>query len=701
MISSVLLFATWLLVGLTLSKRTEIPTKILPALALPVSQSLLFIVYFGLVFLGSNPLAGYILLGYMTLLIIFLGRDYSSLRLFTEHAVEFLFPRPLDFNSNSLMIKKSTVDAIFRIRVITTIILFTVLLLTSWLMAEPSSWDAYTYNLARIVQMIIRSTPFLLNSPSIPHAVFPLGHDLLFYPDILFGNLRGLSTINLFEYVIMTGVAITFLDYIQISVGKRDDSLNVMVREASRLLTICIVMTLDLQLLQALSVKNDFAITLFFMIASLISLNIVASNNKMVILTMAICSLPLVAYAYLVKSYGLLCLIPIIFAFLTKIILTRSLFFWNIKGWHQSLRGHKKNMFLFGFCLALSLSLIAISLNFQNFISTHYQVLPEFEESVNKFIGHYSSISDISFAAFLNISRYLLNLIIYPYSLIVKVHGSSQNDYLIGLAPIVRFLASNRLGMADGYSYGLIRYNNEDTALAGPFFHLLLVFTSLTTAYCILIFPRPKQYFTVLIKSLSISSVSLLIVSSGIALISFCAILTYHNWYGKYLGLIFLVPVPVLVSILVFNIVSIFFFDSPQRRPSSSGLRLILTFLIIAIVCLSTIITPVFQKSRYFGLPYLNQSKEYINRFYYDYLYSVGYLTYNEKDRFVRQFRNVSKLQTKTAVVCFGEETPSLIPLLELLRNKSRPANFIFASIDSPACASSSARDDVFRVILP
>jgi hypothetical protein len=265
----------------------------------------------------------------------------------------------------------------------------------------------------------------------------------------------------------------------------------------------------------------------------------------------------------------------------------------------------------------------------------------------------------------------------------------------------VNFLASNRLGMADGYSYGLIRYNNEDTALAGSFFHLLTVFTLLTTAYCILVFPRPKQYFTVLIRSLSISSVSLLAISSGMAMISFCAILTYHNWYGKYLGLTFLMPVPIFVSILVINLVSMFSLDSPQRRPSSSGLRLIFTLLIVAVVCFSTIFTPVFQKSRYFSLPYFNQSNAYIRPFIYDYLNSVGYLTNDEKDHFIRQFRNVSKLQTNTAVVCFGEETPSLIPLLELLRNKSRPANLIFASIDNPTCAVSSAEDDVFRVILP
>jgi hypothetical protein len=53
------------------------------------------------------------------------------------------------------------------------------ILLCSILISSPTSWDSYTYNLARIAHVLIRRSPFITHSPSLPQAIFPLGHAIV------------------------------------------------------------------------------------------------------------------------------------------------------------------------------------------------------------------------------------------------------------------------------------------------------------------------------------------------------------------------------------------------------------------------------------------------------------------------------------------------------------------------------------------
>jgi hypothetical protein len=104
--------------------------------------------------------------------------------------------------------------------------------------------------------MLIRRSPFITHSPSLPQAIFPLGHDLLFYPDILLGNLRGLGIVNSLEFIVLIGALINICDLVSSQANHAQQKVACML-ETAKLITICLIISSDQQIFQAISSKND------------------------------------------------------------------------------------------------------------------------------------------------------------------------------------------------------------------------------------------------------------------------------------------------------------------------------------------------------------------------------------------------------------------------------------------------------------
>jgi hypothetical protein len=214
MISALILILTWITITSLMARKSTLPRDIVPILSFICSQACLVIFSHLLIHFGSNPIPKYIIILYLVLAAFNLTRRKMGLlgvkeitNLFSSDQMKY----GINLSSSSA---KRFLRSIIHLRLLVTIVSLSLILLFAALTASPSSWDSYTYNLSRVVLMIIRGSPLLEDSASIPQATFPLGHDLLYYPDLLFSNLRGLGLINSLEFVVLTGTLLKVCDLI-------------------------------------------------------------------------------------------------------------------------------------------------------------------------------------------------------------------------------------------------------------------------------------------------------------------------------------------------------------------------------------------------------------------------------------------------------------------------------------------------------
>ena len=87
----------------------------------------------------------------------------------------------------------------------------TILLVFTLLTSAPLNWDSNAYNVARVSTMLSDSSSILDQSTaSGRQAIYSLGHDILLYPDISFGILRGLPMVSLLELFVLLGTSCTY-----------------------------------------------------------------------------------------------------------------------------------------------------------------------------------------------------------------------------------------------------------------------------------------------------------------------------------------------------------------------------------------------------------------------------------------------------------------------------------------------------------
>lgn len=694
MISGLVLILTWFFLTSFFLKQSSIPRRIVPAISFAASQAVLFFIYFSLIFLGNSQYAKNILLAGIFAGIVNLFLRPSSAKNAWHEIQSFILSKQAYEESTTL---NHTWAAYIRntsnTRIFVTVSASIAILATSMLIASPSSWDAYTYNLSRIGHMIIRGSPLLTNSPSLPQALFPLGHDLLYYPDILFGNLKGLGVINSLEFSMILGVSLALCDLLLTKLATSPYKLQCIL-ETAKMISVGLIISSDQQVLQSISVKNDLVITLFFLSACQIGLTYLRQPTDFTELSYIIVAIFLTLFSYVCKAYGLICAVPFTLALVGRWISRHEApqaVLNKEEPWHNQRNLNKNPSIFIGI---LSILLLIFTLYFSRFVSVNYAHLSEYKISAANLINKFPDVGSYIAAAFINAARYVINFVAYPYSTILKSPNLSKDDYLLGLAPIVKTLSMNNFAILTGYAYGLIRYRNEDVSMTSPLVQLTFIST-IASLVVVRLVSSVKVYMPLLKQVISLKGLLFLMIAAFGGSFLIFTFLAYHNWYGKYIGFFYLTLIPVSAWVLSFNL----FFIAENLQYSVGHFKVVRATAILR--RLFVIVAGIFlfyslsTNSRLFALPFLVKGRDQY-KVYYEYLNAMGYENPSDKARFLSL---LSPARGQTVTLCFGEETPSLVPFLELLRNNVNSKQLFVASPDDAVCKSAGQTSGDHRII--
>ena len=662
MVSGFLLVLTWFLMASVLSQEPALPKRIIPAISFAASQSLLFLLYLFLIPLGVTASAKLLLAVYALCGVVFFAVRPHRLGLAAQSVRHFLqLQQPIATSMGESAILRRTLIHTSKAKIVVMGLTIGILLLCSILMASPSSWDSYTYNLSRIAHMLIRRSPFVAESPSLPQAIFPMGHDLLYTPDILFGNLRGLGIVNALGFIILLGSAINICDLLS-KQGNQPQPKVASMLEMAKLITMCLLISSDQQIFQAISSKNDLVITVYFVMSCFIALTFLREKGPWSLSSVIGCALLLTLYAATCKIYGLICVVPFVLLGLLKFRTFRS---------PQPL-GHARNKTFLLYLL--STALVIFLFIFHSFSQTAYSHLAEYQSSVGNKLNRYGESLYYGKAAVLNGMRFLLSFAVYPYSTWLKPQATSPDDYWLGLSPIVQLLSRDHFAISKGYVFRLIRERGEDFSLTSPLVHLAALLTLASLTACLLVQKKGKKrewsYVSSLRSVLDLKGIGLILIASLASSLLFFAVLSYHNWYAKYLGFSYVPLIPILSWLLVVNTVELcsslgVSLDRLSKSPLLPAFRAVLI-----VVALAFMTGSISEEARFLSwsiAPGASTNKSY--QLYYEYLYSTGLKSREAQQRFISQFKGQHTNQSGEKInLCFGEETPSLAPLLELAK---------------------------------
>ena len=110
--------------------------------------------------------------------------------------------------------------------------------------------------------MLSEASTFLpVETASPRQAVYSLGHDLLFYPDLVWGILRGLPLICVIQFAVLLGVILEITNVLfgavcKLNSHKPDKSFLVL------LIAWGLLLNSNQQVMQAVTSKNDLFVTL-------------------------------------------------------------------------------------------------------------------------------------------------------------------------------------------------------------------------------------------------------------------------------------------------------------------------------------------------------------------------------------------------------------------------------------------------------
>ena len=279
----------------------------------------------------------------------------------------------------------------------------------------------------------------------------------------------------------------------------------------------------------------------------------------------------------------------------------------------------------------------------------------------------------------------------------MKPDASRNDDFLLGLSPIVKLLSHHDFAIAEGYSYGLIRYINEDVSVTSPLVHLVLVAAIFTFVYCLVFSSRYGSFFRSLRQTLDLKGISFIAASLTVSALTVFTLLAYHNWYVKYLGFIYICIIPTFSWILTFNC-----FEIKDDINSTAGASVkqplflsLLTFL--AVISLFIFVFLLSTSWRFYAI---SQPDQYFGSYkiYEEYLSSVGYREQGSRQAFLSKFSAHPNMKT---TLCFGEETPTLAPFLELLKHNVNPNTIRFLPSDDITCKTARSTNHERVIILP
>ena len=442
---------------------------------------------------------------------------------------------------------------LLKLRNIYTLCVMAIFIIYGLLSTSPINWDSNTYNLSRIILFISQSSLLPSDSGSVRQLIMEIGHDILYWPDLVFFNTRGLGLLCSLEFIILiitcqAILGIIFKNEGRILVNLRNQINLPRAFIIATILNITLLGASPQQVMQALVTKNDLIIVPCFMLACGLCINLCiyvkSSSNRSLRLgnkyfESILIQLAISFIAMSQKGYGAIALIPL----LISVLHTSSL-----------LANHRHRLSLEWPLNISILSVVAFIFGLSSLMANKWVLSQSMEKHWLTFtVGKATQLKtwttiDLSFAdrllsMALNILRVAYQLITYPFSSLMSDNGMSKFQSI----PVPNIFKDD-FGTGGGYPYDLIRHATHDSSYPS-LLNLILISSTIFIAilYFFIAYLRRKDT-TPLVDLFAIPSITLY-GSSIMATIAIFFNLTYQPWIARFLGSTY-IPLYVMTSAL-------------------------------------------------------------------------------------------------------------------------------------------------------
>ncbi len=506
--------------------------------------------------------------------------------------------------------------------------------------SAPLNWDSNAYNVARISTFLSDASSILEPSTaSARQAIYAVGHDILLYPDLSFGILRGLPLVSLLEFVVILGTLFGIVN----TFSKTALADTPIALKAAGLITTVLLFNSHQQVMQALITKNDLAITLLFTIAIATGLAYLFKQQKPFSdeLTMSALFLMLCT-AINVKSYGIILMIP---TALTSIVVIRRRQLANqTKGMAPNSSDPSslhKLLIILGISTLIAFS-IQTSLVNEAWVDTPGNRVNSITSAWTNQKGSWAERLENSF---INSGRILLQGSLFPYTTLkpylpIGVDLKSPiND------SIIPEVLQGYRGSASG-PFTLLYGTNPD--MAYPFFGFQIGLILGLLGWCL----RSPQK--------GLAGAVFIMLSSGLTFLFFSSALLYQPWISRFMGPVYIPLIPVAaigIFLVLQKIHGAFRHQQILERPVSQVCAFVLGILpLVSSMSLSGYL------SRREGMP---QGK---SDFYNEYLLSQKGLKANKAKELIRKLKANS---FSLRYLCGEDGAWTLVPMILSQSNSS------------------------------
>jgi hypothetical protein len=532
---------------------------------------------------------------------------------------------------------------------------------TSMYQSNPGNWDSNIYNISRLPAMMLAKSIILTETGSVRQAIFPLGHDLLYYYDIALGNLRGLSAINLLEWLVILGILFGLVRLlVQARLDGGDDVL-----EVSLLFVMSLFIASDLQLFQGLSTKNDLVILLLFLATLQLVLRRITGCLSLRRTELIAVIFLMLTYAVHSKSYGVIILVPVAvaacFGLFSSTTTTTTNATTQVRWIDSSPQWPRSEALMLAGVILLSAANFAFYLYHSRTVISFYE--PAAVKAVTTIWVNTSGpistrLTNMSF----NFVRFLLIILLYPFSTYLKQQPRQPDDYLFGLGSFGSVLGGGQ-GVAIGRSFTLMRGIREDSAIYSEVIHIAILIVVLAGLIALLrvLFDPSRSLRSWIAVQINQPVRTSMLMSSVMSLLVLSSILLYQSWIARFLGSVYVTLYPILAVELASIVIK---FRIEQHR---NALAFFLTTFTIAILPLAAALR-FFSIANKIGLSeawHTQKWHQFQDRTYYEYTNSNG-IAYEQTRSLLQQLQSK---RYSDLIVCYGEDAPTLVPLSKLVIN--------------------------------
>jgi hypothetical protein len=403
--------------------------------------------------------------------------------------------------------------------------------------ASPVNWDSNTYNIARTMLFTVQGTIMPQSVGSLRQVLYEFGHDILYWPDLCFYNLRGLGLLSSVEFIVLLGtlqhVVITLWNgfFLGKYAGGKPDASGKAV-QYSLIAVIVLILCSSQQVMQGVITKNDLIIVVLLMLSvgcalelnNVLYLNMINMKSSYLVVDFIAPQVLAFSIACSSKSYGPIVGIPLLASLLINILyFTGS----SIKSTLKcTLQAADTSL------LALSAVIGTVSGATLSLSRLRYS----YDEAAVSLVTSVWTLHDLAFSD--RVKAFLLNLARVVYQLFLFPFSTFKNGLW------VPDIFKSKFATGGGTSFSLIEYHSHDSAYPSWIVLSLLVICLTISFYLILCRrDRLRKYF--LSKPVSISLGLLLITSLLSTVVIFWSI-AYQPWISRFLGCIYIPLFPIM-----------------------------------------------------------------------------------------------------------------------------------------------------------